>query len=472
MNFRGISQETIARWPVQFAPVGFPDEHGVVTRDSIVFHYLSGDAVVNWKARTIGDPKLFTQMKGGQKRFWNLDRVLAAKPDLVYVTEGEMDALSLAECGIPDEQILGFGGGAPGREGNFSDARYAPVVDALEAGLDPEKFCLVIDNDAAGNRLKSDLAHLLGVAKCMHVELPQDFDVNDELLAAGPESLKILVSDGMKDYPIIGLYTLETLPETPPLEVWSPGFPEWESRIKLASSTLSVMTGYPGHGKTLFSQQLWFQIARQHDFPVAIMSAETPARPYVRRAMRQFYSGMLEHRMKSEELVAADNWIQEHIQFIAHPNHRPTFEFVCDMIEAAAKKYGCRAVIIDPWNKLEQDIPRDKTETQWIGDCLDYLLDLARGLRMHVQVLAHPAKPDQKKRGTPPDLYQISGSANWYNRPDQGFVIHRPEVVDELGNRQTTAHVYHSKARFEELGYASRVYLRYNLELGRFEATL
>ena len=37
--------------------------------------------------------KLFKQQEGGELRFWNLDEVLKAKSERVYVTEGEMDDL-------------------------------------------------------------------------------------------------------------------------------------------------------------------------------------------------------------------------------------------------------------------------------------------------------------------------------------------------------------------------------------------
>jgi len=69
-----------------------------------------------------------------------------------------------------------------------------------------------------------------------------------------------------------------------------------------------------------------------------------------------------------------------------------------------------------------------------------------------------------------PDLDDISGSQHWRNRPDQGFVIHRPEIFD--GRKQKTeAFLYQKKARFDELGHECKLGLDFKLKLGRYVST-
>jgi twinkle protein len=91
-------------------------------------------------------------------------------------------------------------------------------------------------------------------------------------------------------------------------------------------------------------------------------------------------------------------------------------------------------------------------------------------MNCHVQILAHPAKMDSARRGQAPGLEDISGSKNWENMVDQGFVVHRPEVFDGT-NRKTEAHLYHRKARFEELGYPCKLALDFKLSEGRYVST-
>jgi twinkle protein len=467
---RGIGEKTLARWPVASASVPFATGRF----EAVVFNYLRDGERVNWKARAIGE-KLFTQQKGGEQRFWNLDRVLAGPLDAVFVVEGEMDALALSEAGVPDDAILAFPGGAPSGDGEQpkDSRRYEHVLKALELGLAKAKrFVLAADNDDPGRRLRRDLATIFGAGKCWTVDWPDGIkDANEALVAWGAEDLRVYVYEAQREWPVAGLFRLDEIPTPPKLETWDTGFPSWGKSVRLAPGMLSVMTGKPGSGKSIFAQQLWFNIARGHDLRVALFSAERPVRPHVQRSLRQYFWGKAEWSMTQAELDEADAWIAERFVFLVHPNYRPSFGWLLDTIEAAAQRYGCRVALVDPWNKLEAEFDhRAKTETQWIGECLDRLLDAARSLDMHIQVVAHPAKPMAEQRKEPPDLYAIAGSAHWYNRVDQGFAIHRPQVVDHFGNRLTEAKFYHHKARFEELGWQCAHPIRLNLATGCFEA--
>jgi twinkle protein len=91
-------------------------------------------------------------------------------------------------------------------------------------------------------------------------------------------------------------------------------------------------------------------------------------------------------------------------------------------------------------------------------------------MNCHVQILAHPAKMDGTRRGQAPGLEDISGSKNWENMVDQGFVVHRPTIFDGV-ERKTEAALYHRKARFEELGHPCKLAMNYQLTNGRYVST-
>jgi hypothetical protein len=80
------------------------------------------------------------------------------------------------------------------------------------------------------------------------------------------------------------------LPEPPPLTLWRPGFDEWESKVMLAPRTLSVVTGHPGHGKTVLFAQIWFQVVRTYGVPICVASFETRPKPHLRRHLRTFFA--------------------------------------------------------------------------------------------------------------------------------------------------------------------------------------
>ncbi len=259
------------------------------------------------------------------------------------------------------------------------------------------------------------------------------------------------------------------MPEPPPLKLWDPGFPEWEGKVKLAPRTLSVGTGHPGHGKTALWAQIWFQVARRYDLVVCCASFETRPKPHMRRQLRSLFCGALEKDLRREEIAAADAWIDEHYRFLAHPDQRPTLDWLLDTAEIAVVRHGAKVIQVDPWNRLEGARADRESETDYIGRCLRALHAFAHDLDVHVQILAHPAKMDAQRRGKAPGLEDISGSKHWENAVDQGFVIHRPEVFDGT-NRKTEAVLYHRKARFEELGHPCKLMLDFDLAKGAYRS--
>jgi twinkle protein len=198
-----------------------------------------------------------------------------------------------------------------------------------------------------------------------------------------------------------------------------------------------------------------------------VASFETRPKPHLRRQLRTLLLGKLEKDLAQEDKARADQWIRDRYLFLVHPEQRPTLEWFLDMAEIAVVRHGARIIQADPWNRLEASRGRDESETEYIGRCLRTLHAFAHDMNCHVQILAHPAKMDSARRGQAPGLEDISGSKNWENMVDQGFVVHRPEVFDGT-NRKTEAHLYHRKSRFEELGYPCKLALDFKLSEGRY----
>ncbi len=77
--------------------------------------------------------------------------------------------------------------------------------------------------------------------------------------------------------------------------------------------------------------------------------------------------------------------------------------------------------------------------------------------------MAHPTKLYKNKEGIidPPSLYDISGSAHFYNKADYGLVVHR--------NRQMkNVMIKVEKVKFRHLGESGKAYFCYNGINGRY----
>jgi twinkle protein len=465
-NQRKISMGTLARLGVESATEFFPELNR--QSDALRFWYSDG-----WKARAVPE-KAFVAQKGFKPTFWNLPAVLKDLPDAVFITEGELDACALVEAGIPQNQVLSVPTGAVERPADkpMDERGYVYALEALRAGLSRVKrFVWCGDADGPGLSLRADMARVLGVARFWFVEWPEGCkDANDYLKSDGHEALNDLVQNGALQWPIDGLFKLSELPEPPKLTLWNPGFPEWENKIRLAPRTLSVVTGHPGHGKTQLWTQIWFNVTRAECFPIAVASFETRAKPHIRRYLRTLLTGKLEKDMDEEERIKADAFIEDRYLFMVHPEGRPSLKWFLDMAEVAVIRHGARVIQVDPWNRLEGARGRDESETEYIGRCLREIHSFAHDMNCHVQILAHPAKMEGNRRGQAPGLEDISGSKNWENMVDQGFVVHRPKLFDGK-ERITKAELYQKKARFEELGYPCVLDLNFRPEIGKYVST-
>lgn len=433
------------------------------------FPYTVNGEVVNWKAAAFPE-KAFTSKAGGGLAFFNIDKALGSQT--IYITEGEWDAASLVESGIPEKQVISVPNGAREQAQGEEIKGYGYVEEALKCGLNKtRRFVFCGDMDGPGLSLRQDMARVLGVARFWFVEWPEGCkDANDMLTKEGKTPLLELVTEGALPWPVEGLYTLSQLPEPAPLTLWEPGFPEWEGKVKLAPGTMSVVTGHPGHGKTMMWTQLWFQVVQRYELRAAIASFETRTKPHLRRTIRTLLTGRLEKDLTPADCKQADEFIESHYLWLSHPQQRPTLDWLLDTAEVAVIRHGAKIVQIDPWNRLEGTRPNGESETDFIGRCLTSLYVFAQDMNCHVQVLAHPAKMDSQRRGKAPELEDIAGSKHWDNRVDQGFVVHRPKVF-EGGQRKTEAVLYYRKSRFEELGYQCKLNMEWDLARGRYVST-
>ena len=87
-------------------------------------------------------------------------------------------------------------------------------------------------------------------------------------------------------------------------------------------------------------------------------------------------------------------------------------------------RYGIRGLVIDPYNELDHQRPLHMTETEYVSQMLTKIKRFAQHNDVHVWFVAHPRQL-QGWRGEPPNLYDISGSAHFINKADNGIVIHR-----------------------------------------------
>jgi twinkle protein len=178
-----------------------------------------------------------------------------------------------------------------------------------------------------------------------------------------------------------------------------------------------------------------------------------PTVPYLRNKLR---------RINNIHEGIGDAFIDEYFRFIdSDPTGAEDDDFdlswIIDKATEAVLRDGIRCLLIDPWNEVEHARDRNESMTDYIGRGIRMLKRFARQYDVAVIVVAHPTKDiakDGKSRAV--NLYDIEGSAHWFNKCDHGIVIDRPNsYADE-------AVVRIAKVRFEETGAKGEVKMSYD----------
>lgn len=459
LECRGLDIEILERYGVTSG-----SRHGP---DTIEIPYYWGGERVNTKYRTIAGEKQFSQDAGGKCVFWNCDVIsdptLADQP--LIITEGEFDAFAAIQAGFP--RVVSVPNGAPSTPmGEVASGKYAYLDNAPAALRDVREIILATDGDEPGIALRDDLALRLGRARCKWLSYAKDKkDLADMLAQWGERGVTETIMRA-RWLAIDGVYKLSELPPLNPPRALCSGFPGLDQRYRLRIGDFCVVTGAPGRGKTTFTRDLACRMAQQHQWRTVLASFEAVPQLDHRRALRTWYGGALVNQLSLIEIERADAWIDEYFRFVV-PDEQDdvTLDWLIDRIAAAAIRDHVKLAIIDPWNEMDHERPKDLTLTEYVGAALRRLKRIARQLGIHLIVCAHPAKMQRTREGKfpTPALYDISDSAMWANRADVGIVV---EKQDDYGG----ASIQVVKVRFQdEIGKPGDANVRYIFERGTYE---
>lgn len=476
---RGIDPETASRFQVYTADYRLKEDGSSEITPSneggvIVFPFVDGGTIVSEKYRAPG--KRFWQRKGGRRTFWNADIMddpdLEAGSSALIITEGELDALTAIDCGFPF--TVSVPDGAPAvRDGEDPEAveeanaedestgKFEFVWNNRDRIKRIKRFILAVDNDAPGQRLAAELKRRLSAARCSFVTYPDGCkDLNDVLMQHGREAVTKCLN-GARPYPVKGVYRLSDYPEIGEPTTYSTGWASLDDHLKLWLGELVVVTGIPGMGKSTWTMNLCVNLARLHGWTTAVASFEIPTVPMLRHKLRMAVSGASTDHWHRQLVEEADGFIQSKFVFIdddptGHGDEDLTLEWVLERAADAVLRDGIKVLVIDPWNEVEHARPKTESETQYVNRSLRAIRRFAQRYDVLAIVVAHPTKAvGNEGHSRVPTLYDIEGSAAWFNKPDHGIVIDVPN----LEHRETV--VWIKKARFSWSGKRGDVTLEY-----------
>lgn len=424
---RGISNNTLLRFKISQSLEWMPKAQKETP--VVCFNYFRNEELINIKFR--GPGKDFKLAKDAELIFYNIDAI--KDTETAIIVEGEIDAMSMYESGIYNVVSVPNGTTPKG-------VMKLPYLDnCAEYFIDKKQIIIATDNDQVGQNLKDELARRFGIEKCSFIEYPNDCkDANDVLIKHGRDAVKSMVQNAIP-FPIKGIVESQTLKDEI-FELYENGYPPGvkigiESLDKLISfmpGDLTTITGIPGSGKSEFTDWLMAKTSVNHGWKWAICSFENS--PPVFHATKLIEKLSEKPFNKSAtgiskfELDMVTGYLSDNFFFINTMEADITIDGILAKTAELVLRKGIKGLLIDPWNYIEHKVPNGYTETQYISDVLSKIRMSARKLGIHIFLIAHPTKL-QKDKATGkyevPTMYSISGSANFFNKTDNGLTIYR-----------------------------------------------
>ncbi|XP_071922057.1 twinkle homolog protein, chloroplastic/mitochondrial-like isoform X2 [Coffea arabica] len=478
---RMISGETLRRNSVMQRRYG-------ENQSVIAFTYWREGVLVSCKYRD--STKNFWQEINTEKIFYGLDDIKGASD--IIIVEGEMDKLSMEEAGF--KNCVSVPDGAPPKVSDKDlpaeekDTKYQYLWNCKEYLKKASRIILATDGDPPGQALAEELARRLGRERCWRVRWPKKNDVehfkdaNEVLMFLGPGVLREVIENA-ELYPIRGLFNFKNFfvdidayyHQTLGYDLGvSTGWRALDQLYNVVPGELTVVTGVPNSGKSEWIDALLCNLNRRVGWKFAFCSMENRVRDHARKLLEKHvrkpffdvrYGDSIE-RMGVEELEEGKVWLNETFYLIRCENDcLPNINWVLDLARAAVLRHGINGLVIDPYNELDHQRPVSQTETEYVSQMLTKIKRFAQHHSCHVWFVAHPRQLHHWVGG-PPNLYDISGSAHFINKCDNGIVVHRnrdPEVgpIDQV-------QVCVRKVRNKVIGTIGEAWLSYNRVTGEY----
>ena len=475
---RGISEATLKKMHVTTGTDWMPANKGHRLPEggkctTIHFNYVKDGEVVATKLRS-GD-KCFRQAKGGCEQIaYNLDNIKNAQD--LYIVEGEMDALSLAEIGYLNVISVPDGG---------TDRTMHWLVDYYEEYFADKKTVYICsDNDDVGTGLAAALAKHFEPGQYVIVS---DYgvdpktgkpckDANECLMALGPDELRMRLSQGKTarpegdvDMDVVADEALDIIRNGLPKGLCV-GLPNLDELLRIQKGRLYILTGTPGSGKSQFLDHLAMMMNRRYGWKFSVYSPEMMP---LGEHLTMFVTKLLGKPVSqidpdSDECARALARTKDAIHFIDPDSNE--IDDVLAIAKYQCRKYGCEAIIIDPWNSLLHH-GESLFKVDNINEALLKILNFAHRQDVAAFVMPPPTNQQTTKDGKPMKihLYNISGGAMFRNRGDFGMVMTRHYKDDE---DNTFGYDYVEmaieKTKWEYVATLGTVYFRYEAGVGRF----
>jgi len=454
---RKISQHELRRMKVTEGIEWMPQREKEV--NTIQFNYFRDEKLINIKYRD--GAKNFKLFKDGELIFYGLDDIKGKKQ--IIIVEGEMDKLAFGSIGIFN--VVSVPNGASGSNSNLE---Y--LDNCINYFEDAEEIILATDEDLPGVGLRNELSSRLGIERCFKVSFENFKDANEYLINKDSEALKKVLKN-KKPFPVEGVFSSADFIDNLKLlykHGLAPGLKididNIDDLITYEFGRLYTVCGIPGHGKSEFLDYVIERLNIIHGLKTAYFSPENhPLQLHASKIIEKITgSRFSEYDLPLDDFEEAEAYLRQNYFFI-NPEDNFQVDSILDKAKFLIKSKGIKILVIDPYNKLEHQRKSNQSETEYISIFLDKIINFTKRNNIITFLVAHPRKMGKDATGKHevPTLYDINGSANFYNKTDFGITVYRDFKSND-------SEVYIQKVKFKNLGKVGKSTFMWDKACGRY----
>lgn len=435
---RGISEPTLQHWKIGESLQYFPQVGK--KRRAINFNYYRENELINVKYRD--GQKNFKMVSGAELIFYGLDNIKTMTK--IYIVEGELDALSLHEAGI--YSVCSVPNGAS--KGN---QRLEYLDNCFQYFKNKKEIILCTDNDNPGIQLRNELARRFGAYRCKYVDFGDFKDANEILTTKGAETLRNVIKTA-KNFPLEGVLNLDNIWQSVltynenGVKNYSIGLPNADNYFKMELGQWSVVTGIPNSGKSDVIDQICCNMAIKYDMRCAMFAPESfPYEGHIKRIANK----LNQTNCNNDQLNQTKDFIQDHFYWVKIDLENLTLKGILNAFRDLVFQKGINVCVIDPWNMLDHSAQRDHS---YIGRLLSEITQFCQQTNTHLFLVAHPRKIESENgRYKKPTLYDISGSADFFNKAYNGLIVYRC-IGERTKYNSDVVKIYIEKVKRKENG--------------------
>lgn len=463
---RGISQKTLLTMRIGEKKEWLPQTQK--EENCIMFPYFRNGELLNVKFRD--GKKNFKLTTNAELMWYNYDAIIRCgeSGEPLIICEGEIDVLSFVQAGF--DNVVSVPNGAGGGKMEYFDSSFDDLSKV-------KSFILATDNDLKGIELKNELVRRLGIERCSTTNFKQHKDANEVLVEKDAETLKSVITNA-KNIRLSDVYTvadfqneIDAYFENGIPDGLRIGINDLDEKIRWQTGRLAVVTGYPGSGKSEFIDFILSKLNVLHGWKYGYYSPESMPLPlHYSRIFEKFVGKQYKKNKITEiEKEVGDEYINNNVFWVA-----PEMDFKTDEIlsrfEYLIRAKGCKAFVIDPFNRIEQESSHSDNAILYTKKTLGKLISFSKRTDCLMILIAHPRKPAANDGGGKmqiPSMSDISGSSDFWNMTDYGISVGRAKGDDD--KLKTFGSVKISKTKYNAtMGDTGTWNFHYNINNGRY----